>query len=124
MTCMCSIPPSLQKYEDALNNYNTKKDERRAASKELKRIKDHYQPIKEKHSVQEKAVDRFLAAAQEAMGSVRKADRALRENKEKLVALGDKVEEPRQELENAKKQDASRRRKIENLQREIEVGFV
>lgn len=69
-------------------------------------------------------MDRFLAADQEAMGSVRKADRALRENKEKLVALGDKVEEPRQELENAKKQDASRRRKIENLQREIEVGFV
>ena len=43
------------------------------------------------------------------------------ELQEKLTALGDKLDEPRQELEQSKKDEAERKHKIEKLQREIEV---
>lgn len=46
----------------------------------------------------------------------------LRDHREKLSALEDKVEEPRQELENAKKDEATRKTKIEIMQRETEVS--
>ena len=42
-------------------------------------------------------------------------------HRERLQNLEEDVEEPRQELERKKKEDASRKGKIETLKKEIEV---
>ena len=66
-------------------------------------------------------MERYKRAAQESMKGGHVMENRLRDEREKLSSLEDKVEEPRQELESAKKEEAARKTKIENLQREIQV---
>lgn len=89
---------------------------------DFKSINDHYRPIEDRSKVQEAEVRKCKDAAQAAMAAVRRAEKQLRDEKERLTALEDRVYVPRQELENTKKGEASHKRKIENLRREIEVG--
>ena len=103
------------------HTYYEKKRERQVAVDELRSIKQHYQPIKAQHKKQEDAVVKYQELAQEAVKNVRKAENQVRDHQDKLMSLGDKVDEPRQELENLKKQEAKRMNKVENLRREIEV---
>jgi chromosome segregation ATPase len=118
-----SFPLSLlQQYEDAVNQFSEKKKEKKDANNALKTIKGHYQPIKDQHMAQESAVERYKGAAHESMKGGRVMENKLRDEQEKLSSLEDKVDEPRQELENAKREEAARKNKIENLQREIEVS--
>lgn len=84
-------------------------------------MKEQYQPIKEQHKRQEEAVVAYQGVAQEAMRQLRRLEAEVRDHEDKLVMLGDKVEQPGQELEALKKQEADRKKKIDNLQREIEV---
>lgn len=105
-----------------MHQLDEKKRERKKANATLKTIKDHYQPIKEKHKVEERAVERYKATAQDSMKAVRRMETQLRDKGEQLSALEDKVAEPRQELESAKRAEAARKAKIETLQREIEVS--
>lgn len=63
----------------------------------------------------------YQKLAQDAVKGVHRAESMLRDHQDRLAALEDKVEEPRQELENLKKQEANRTKKITNLKREIEV---
>lgn len=73
--------------------------------------------------MQEKAVERYKSIAQDSMKAVRKMENQQRDHREKLSALRDKVEEPRQELESARREEAARKTRIQNLQGEIEVSW-
>ena len=88
---------------------------------DFKSITDHYRPIEDRGKVQEAKVRKCKDAAQTAMAAVRRAEKQLRDEKERLTGLEDSVYAPRQELDNTKKEEESHKRKIENLKREIEV---
>lgn len=66
-------------------------------------------------------MDGYKRAAEEAMSGVRRTEKQLRDHRERLSALEDKVGEPRQELESAKKKEENRKKKVETLRQEIEV---
>ena len=51
----------------------------------------------------------------------RKAMRSVQNNKERLEVLEEELDGPRQELEERKKMEGKRRRKVENLRQEIQV---
>ena len=111
----------MQEYGAARNDYDEKKRERKKASEKLKRIREEYQPIKERHRAQEGAVERYNSLSRDAMRAVHQEEKIVQDKKEKLVSMEDRLEEPRQELENTKHQEATRKQRIEDLQREIEV---
>lgn len=110
-------------YEDVSEEFRVKRRERKAASEEVKAIKDHYQPIRDQHKSQEDAVVAHQNLAKNAMREVHRAENLLRDHQDKLKTLADQVEEPRQELENLKKQEADRKKRITSLRREIEVRW-
>ena len=68
-------------------------------------------------------MERYKAEALEATGRVRAAERRLRDQQERLTALEDKVDEPRQQLERAREEEKARIKRINTFQKEIEVGY-
>lgn len=85
-------------------------------------MKDHYQPIKDRFTAQEAAVELCLKSEREAMLEGHRVEKLLREKRDAMSELEDTLDQPRQELDNAKLQETGRKNKIETLRREIDVS--
>lgn len=66
-------------------------------------------------------MNRHKEKAQKTMSMLHQVEKRVRDHKEKFTSLEDKLEEPKQELENTRKLEESRKKKIIILQKEIEV---
>ena len=66
-------------------------------------------------------MNRHKEKAQKTMSMLHQVEKRVRDHKEKFTSLEDKLEEPKQELENTRKLEENRKKKIIILQKEIEV---
>ena len=85
-------------------------------------MKDCYQLIKDRFTTLDAAVDLCKRSEREAMHEGHKMEKTLREKKDSMRELDDTMDQPKQELENAKRQEVDRKSKIETLRREIDVS--
>ena len=83
-----------------------------------------YQPIKAQLTAQNAEVDLCKNSAKEAVQKCQRIEKTLREKSNKMNELRDTLEQPKQELENAKQEEAARQNKIDTWRREIDVKYI
>jgi hypothetical protein len=108
-------------YQRGRTQFQEAKEARKKAVREFRLATNGYQPIAKKHEEQEKAVSHFVKSSQAARDVWRKSMRGQQLSREKMEGLEDEVESLAQELEEKKREENKRLKKVATLQKEIQA---
>ena len=111
----------MQEYEAVREEWTKKKNARKETFKKLKELQRKNQPLREQRQKEEERIAALKLKAQTSNQRVRALQGKVKGLQERLQNLEEDVDEPMQELERKKKEDASRKGQIHNLKKEIEV---